>query len=307
MRVRSYNNKTTRRPFGQKGWGMNVIRNTIVATAAVLFLSCVDNEISFFIEHAKIQPEGPDCTASASDEVASSGLIDVMFRKGFSNTYLITNQLMSQEDYDNVKAETNGILIDAFDVSITTTDTNENIGVSERIPSQDFLEPESSDVAEAVILSSDLVEEMANAAGCLRRTAENYPAESMFQTTEPKDRNGNPVPRGLGTVNTGIRFYGHTQGGKAVQTQRFIFPIRLCCGCLVNWYFCNDPCERYCTEGDGFEDDKMCVLGIENGDSLFDCRKIYNNIGQDWPCMIENPNGTDPPLVRSTCTCPLSC
>jgi hypothetical protein len=283
----------------------------ILFTAAMMILlclSCVDNDISFFIEHVKIHPKSPACTYNESDDVEFHGTLDVVFGNSYTNGYLVRNQLMSREDYDNLKAETNGVLVDSYDVVLRTLETNEEIGVSDRLPSELYIPPESSDVVITEVLTPPIVSEIAASTGCLRLNRENYPEETMFEVGTRTDSNGLPVPRELGTVNASLKFYGHSQGGKDVKTQRFTFPIRLCCGCLVKWSLCDELCGRYCTETADIEDHKMCVLGVANGEGQFDCRDIYRDLNRVWSCLEPSEEaGEEGQLVPANCNCKESC
>ena len=303
MRTNRYIDEKTQRPSGTTmRWGMRGIISVLTAGLSVLVGSCVDNEISLFIEHAKVQPEAPDCVTSPSDDNTSAGEIDLAFRNGFVNMYLIQNQLMSREDYDNLVAETNGVFIDSYDVSVTIASTNQAVGMSERLPSPIYIEPESTEVVSAIVLPAALVDELADAAGCVPLNIINYPEESMLRTAEREDVNGLPVPRTVGTINTSVRFYAHSQGGSDLETQRFTFPISACCGCLVEWGNCDAYCDRYCTEPSAFEEDKMCTAGIANGEGMYDCRRMYRDISRTWQCL-DDPDDVD----FSTCNCEDNC
>ncbi len=265
-------------------------RTTVVAFLSMLPLvlgGCQENEISFFVEHVKVKPKAPSCSYSVSDDKMSYGAIDLAFGNRYTNGYLVQNQLMAREDYDNLIAETNGIFVEAYEVNIRTSDAREVFGTSERIPFEMYLEPETSDLIVVDILTESVVWELAEATQCLGLSRENYPPETMFTSAHDlEDRNGLPVPRYFESVYTQIRFFGHSQGGIDLETQAFTFPINLCCGCFVEWGKCYRECERYCTETEDFDAHSMCVLGNFNGDeSKLDCREIYQNFSMEWDCL----------------------
>ena len=86
---------------------------TVMALSIVLvILGCVDNDVTFFVEHVKVQPEAPQCSTSAGDDFAPSGLVDLGVASSFFNYYYVTNAAMLREDYDNIRAETDGIMVE---------------------------------------------------------------------------------------------------------------------------------------------------------------------------------------------------
>ena len=97
-----------------------------ISTALALVIafvagSCVDNEVTFFIEHMKVQPKPPGCTTNTGDEIAASGLVDLATATSFGGWYYVTNHAMIREEYDNLRAETDGIFVDGMEAYVTTT------------------------------------------------------------------------------------------------------------------------------------------------------------------------------------------
>ena len=300
--------------ISRMSWKRRVLLGGLIASMTVsLFGSCVENEISFFVEHVKVQPKTPACAYSESDEVAADGTLDLIFGNGFSNGYQLRNQLMSREDYDNLKAENGGLFIDSYEVSLRTAATNQELGFSQRLPREYHMEPESTDVIVAEVLPPDIAWQLAEENHCLPLRQVNYPPENLFPTDPTlysTDADGNLVPRTIGVVNSRIQFFGHSQGGDSLETQVYTFPITLCCGCLVEWGLCKDPCERYCTEYKDLDEPKMCVPGVANGDDLYDCREKYLNTSMVWECPMVNTDEEtmgESPIVTGACSCATSC
>ncbi len=280
------------------------MRQFVISTVLVIGLgtaACVDNEISFFIEHAKTQPEAPACTWSPSDDFSTTGLIDLAFSSSYPQGFLVQNQLMSREDYDNLIAETNGIFVEGYEVSVRLASTNEAIGGTEAADVEIYVEPESVGIIPVIVLSDSVVDDLADAVGCLPLNSRNYPDETVYSSGT--DINGEWISRDLGFANAQVRFLGHTNGGLDVETPEFTFGIYLCCGCLVNWNNCSDRCQRYCGEPD---ENKMCTLGVANGESQFDCRNLYSDPNAVWDdlsnenCVETNELGEE---VPRSCTC----
>ena len=260
----------------------------------VLTGSCHDNETSFFIEHAKSQPEPPDCVVGESDPKTGGAQLDLTLGYNIGTSFLVRNQLVAREDYDNLKAESNGIFIDAADVSLRSGN-NQSLG-STRIAADDYVDPESTLLAGSILITGTQGFELAQRYSCLPLNSQNYPLGSH------RDVNGNPVPRWLGSVQAVVRFLGHTNGDVEVETPPFIFHVELCCGCNVNWMRCVTSCDAQCTEPD--EEHGMCNLGVSTGDSEYDCRLIYYNPAATWePARHERDICVDDFGLSRPCTC----
>jgi hypothetical protein len=278
----------------------HIMKKIAILTVLVCSLgtgACVDNEISFFIEHAKAQPEAPNCVWSPSDEFATTGLVDLSFASSYNQGFLVQNQLMAREDYDNLKAETNGIFVEAYEVSVRLA-PNDSVSDNERRDVEIYVEPESVGIIVVTILNETVIAALGESGGCLPLGYANYSPDAMFPSREDDD--GNHVPRDVGFVWVTVRFLGHTNGGLDVETPEYTFGIQLCCGCLVDWSKCNDPCERYCKDP---EASKMCSFGVANGDSMLDCREIYSNPSAVWGCDTVDSEGN--PVT--SCNCEETC
>ncbi len=262
----------------------------------LLAFGCEDNEISFYVEHAKAQPEAPTCEVSESDGFASYGILDLAFGSSYGGSYLVKNALMSREDYGNLRAETNGIFIDGMEVYVRQMDGS-MVGSTEYYEFEHYLAPEETGLAHAVAVPASITQGLADNYGCLLLNDSNYP-----QDTITYDVNGQRVPRSLDSVYTVVRFLGHSQGGSDVQTPEFTFLIHLCCGCLVDWDNCGNGCSAFCEEPEGHG---MCTMGVGNGGAEMDCRMLYHNTGARWgECSIDE---ADPDAGTRQCNCDDDC
>ena len=266
-------------------WNLLVIA---ILVAAALSTSCEPNEISLFIEHVKALPEAPSCVYSVSDDFISGETMDLAVASGASNAYLAKNQLMAREDYDNLRAESNGILTEGYEVSINLASNNENIGGSNRFIHEFYIAPQTEGLLIADTIPSNVADALAEEFDCLPFNRVTYPEDNLY-SSGAVDAAGRVVPRRLGTVYATVRFFGHTQGQSDVETQDFSFPVNLCCGCSINWTNCGnpDPCERYCASPD---ETKMCMPGVLDGSNEIDCRTVYHNPGAVWGCVDEDGN-----------------
>lgn len=262
---------------------------------ALSVMSCEPNEISFFIQHVKALPEAPACSYSVSDDFVSGIVVDLALQPGVTNAYLLKNQLISREDYDNLRAESNGILAEGYEISVSLSATNETIGGSNRYSQELYIPPQSEELMFAYTIPPDVSRALADELNCLLLNSTNYPDDTVFQYGT--DVNGNAVARDLGNVLSTVRFFGHTQGAIDVETQGFSFPIRLCCGCSVNWNNCASTCERYCKP---VKTVQTCNPGVVDGDNQYDCRALYAGTASWTGCVDEDG-------VSRPCTCDLDC
>ncbi|MCP4599484.1 MAG: hypothetical protein GY847_02925 [Proteobacteria bacterium] len=254
-----------------------------VVLLGILAAGCVENDISFFIEHVKMQPEMPKCEVTESDGFVAQGTLDLSFRNAYGAWYLLSNHLMAREDYGNLKAETNGIIIDGMEVHVRGLD-GELHGKTEYYEFEHFIPPEATGVWAGYAIPATVVRELANEHGCLPLNSGNYPSNTIG-----RDVNGGSV-KYIGMVYSVVRFLGHTNGHSDVTTPKFTFPIHLCCGCLVEWENCVDPCSQYCTD---VEEHTMCTPGVFNGGEGYDCRALYHNPDAVWQggCTEELDDG----------------
>ena len=241
-------------------WGIALV---IAVLQGAFAFGCVDNEESFFIEHVKAQPQAPDCEVSVSDGNIAMGLLDLSFRNSYTGWYLVNNGLVSREDLGNLVTETNGIIVDGAEVYVRALN-GAVIGATEYYEFERFIPPEEESIAFALSLPGTIVGELA--------ASQNCPVLTSLSGQLAVNA----------TVYSVVRFIGHTNGDVDVETPEFTFPIELCCGCLVEWANCADPCSRFCEEP---EKHGMCTPGVYNGGDLYDCRYLYyDDPDKSWDC-----------------------
>ncbi len=248
---------------------------------------CVDNEQSFYIDHVKSQPDAPECVISEGDNWISSTGLDLSVATGYIAPMLVTNALVSRENSANLQAETNGIFVDGAESYLESADGLQ-IGGTEYFDQPVWIEPESKEIAFAVMVSASQVFTLADDLDCLRATDENYPRDTLGDT----DTNGQVVGRSLMSVYANVRLLGHTNGTLDVETQLFRFLINICCGCHIDWGSCADPCTAFCTPP---EYDSYCDPGVF-GDGVYPCGNIYFDSEATWDC--EDADG-----LPATCGC----
>jgi hypothetical protein len=282
--------------------GRLVLGTTFALIVGFFAYACHDDEVAFFIEHVKTQPDAPDCEVTTGDNYTSGGYMDLALAGEFYGWFLVQNQLLAREDYANLKAETNGIFVEGVEVYIRTGN-QEVVGSSEYYPQEFYIEPESEEIVGAVMVPYNAIQAIANQAGCLPLSKENYPNYSVYPPSTSNnpylDRNGSAFLEKSGTIYSVARILGHSGGGTDVETQEFTFRIGWCCGCLVNWTSCFDPCERYCEPP---EEHGMCTIGVANGGAPYDCRNIYHDPRVTWGDCGSDADGDAIPCTCDSCS-----
>jgi len=247
--------------------------------------SCVDNEQSFYIEHIKVLADPPSCESNTGDAKASAALLDLALADSFRGYYYITNGTMIRKGHDTLKAESNGILIDGMEVYVINVD-GALVGGPEFFQFQGYLAPDSSDIAPGYVVPASVVRTLADAHGC--KSAADL-AVDVFGSTGagvPELPGGfyqavlDEIEYDLPAIYSVVRFLGHTQGGKEVETNEYSFMVQLCCNCLVNWHNCFSGKGAYCEEPEEYQ---TCNEGVISGSgSTKDCRLYTYGLTSVW-------------------------
>ena len=266
------------------------MRATITVMAlsiALAILGCVDNDVTFFVEHVKVQPEAPQCSTSAGDDFSPSGLIDLAVANSLFNYYYVTNAAMLREDYDNIRAETDGIIVEGMEVYVEST-TGGLVGGTEYFDFQHYIPPESSEIMAAISIPDSVVGDLADAAGC-RRVDTYDDAEEIAALSLQSPRAWPPQwESDTGTIYSVVRFLGHTQGGRDVETEEFSFMVKTCCNCLVDWSPCINLCGTFCESG---EEVDVCYVGVANSaGTVIDCRQLGYDRTSVWQSVDSSGN-----------------
>jgi hypothetical protein len=251
-----------------------------MAVGVALAAGCADNEVTFYIDHVKAQPAPPECSASTGDPAAPQGLIDLAFGNAYKAFYQVTNRAMVRDQSENLRAETDGIMVEGMEVYVETPE-GEIIGGSDTNNFYQYpiyIEPESTDIVFADSLPENIVLELASEKGCAQ-LADYEEADFVKLIEDPSV----PLPesKSLGFVYSVVRFLGHTNGGTEVQTPEFPFLIDMCCNCLVAWDNCVNHCSAFCLSP---ETATTCTPGVGG---FTDCAFYSHNPKHTW----ELPDG----------------
>ncbi|MDD5307843.1 MAG: hypothetical protein PHU25_11035 [Deltaproteobacteria bacterium] len=263
----------------------------VMIVGAALAAGCADNEVTFYVEHMKVQAAPPECTSTTGDAPAHEGYLDLAFGQGFAGWYQVTNKAMVRDQTENLRAETDGIFVEGMEVYVETAD-GAIVGTSDQnnfFQYALYIEPESSDIVFGNALPETVVRELATQFNC--KLLEDYTYDDYMKIVFLGQQSQQVIQqvseeissRSFGSVYSVIRFLGHTNGGTEVQTPEYPFMLSLCCNCLIDWGNCMEPCSAFCQEP---EQDKMCISGVADGlspDNKFDCRNLTSSPSQTWP------------------------
>jgi hypothetical protein len=278
----------------------------VLLATGLLFGGCVENEITLFVEHMKVQPKPPTCVSNTGDEKAAEGVIDLAIAHSFAGYYYVTNAAMIREEYDNLRAETDGVFIEGMEVYVLPTAGGGPIGGSEYYEYQMYIPPQSSDIVPAVVIPNAIVEQLREENGC--SAAFSYDPEGMFVDGEMADAFWNGITAEYyDSVYAVVRFLGHTAGGSDLTTPEYSFLITPCCNCLVNWTCCTMPCDAFCSDPD---ESTTCNPGVLAGNGTleevsYDCRNIYHGALASWGDSDDPDGGVD--WTCENCTVSAAC
>lgn len=249
------------------------IQLVVSLLAAIVAWGCVDNEQTFYVEHAKVPPDPPECTVSVGDAVASAASIDLMQAWAPTISVLATNALMSQENYGRLKAESNGIIVDGYEVYTMIPGEGVAPTGTEYYEYNHYIAPESTDLLHAIMMTSATTSNFRTTYGCGGQSL-NAIADAIFynglaayyqskNTAIPADIaskltdsravlaeiTADPPRQMPDTIYSVVRFLGHTQGNKDVETPEFTFALHPYCGPVGGWKPCiASLCTAFCQD-----------------------------------------------------------
>lgn len=272
-----------------------VLTGTVLALLLAAALGgCRDNEESFYIEHMKAMADPPDCKYSTGDPYRHGIRVDLSLRQDhdFFGHFQTTNALLAREDYDNLKAESNGIFVEGSETVVTVG--GQSVGGSAYSSAEIYIGPETTNVLPGIAIPGDVFADLAEHYGCPSSGAMLAGMSAQLLATGAAT-----PPAGyselLSTGYATVRFIGHTQGGTDVETNGFTFTLDFCCGCAVDWNSCDTPCEMFCDEA--AEVVSMCEWGVDVEEDL-SCTGWGFDPEADWPT---EDVGADAGVVGSDC------
>lgn len=227
---------------------------------AVVFAGCADNRETLFVRQVNAFDE--DCTVTPDPGALfhTGGTLDVAYRGSYVLTPIMENQMVARENRDSVRVESNGIQIDGAIIRLYET-------------SDPSLPPEETEpVLEFFSYASSYIEPESVGASIFTAIPPEY-TDRRYEDLcgfAPGEFSGNYSPA-TDLVLVGATVQGTTNGGLAVESPEFYFPVDLCCGCLIA---CTPEADNPdndvpdCASTDELSTN-ICVLGQ---DSPMDCR-----------------------------------
>jgi hypothetical protein len=209
------------------GWGHVFGGLALVTGGSAVVAACTHNDSTIFVRNVlapQLVMSGAGClyTTDPTQPVISSGVLDVDLRGSYDPTYILGNQMVPEVNGAQLQTETAIVTIQGAIVRIT-------------------------DVAGAQLktftrlTSTTLNPSAGSTPGFAPITVTTIDGDTL--STDPDIVN--IVASGTGAVRlvTYVRFFGHTLGGKAVESNEFEFPVDVCKGCLIGFSASSeDPC-----------------------------------------------------------------
>lgn len=214
----------------------------MLSVGALSLPGCADNDTMLFVKGVMSLAPG-ECTAvaEANSTLLLGGVVDTYFRSDYRATLLVGNQLVARGSRDQLRTESNRVVLRGAEVSVLDSD-EKNIVPDFTVPGTGFVDVGTSSDPGYGVLSTILI-----------------PA-------------GTPPPPG-GIYLVDVRVFGETLGGAEVESSTLRFPISTCDRCLLSFPLdADDPAVSgyQCTAGDaGGGEDIPCRLGQ---DDYIDCR-----------------------------------
>jgi hypothetical protein len=239
--------------------------------AMVLLLgACAENRETLFVRQVQVPQD--DCTISDDAEglFRTGGVLDVAFQGEYVLTPLLENQMIARQSRESLRVESNGVQVDGAIVRLYETSDPE-LPPEETAPVLEFFSYASSYIApegNSPTLFTAIPPEYT-------RSAEVYERLCGFgigQSPAGYD------PR-TDLVLVGATIQGITNGGLAVESPEFLFPVTLCCGCLASCTSDADEPEIAGADCCGTDEvtDAPCFRGQ---DQYVDCR-LYRGSSDD--------------------------
>jgi len=193
-------------------------RTVFLLSFATLLLGtgqgCADSDNTIFVRHAIAPPAVTQGTCIYTGDISqpyiSQGVMDLALTDEYSPWLLVGNQLQNRKNPSEIRVDTGTVAIEGV---VTTV-----------------RDPSGAVVHEFTSLRSGSVE--ASTGNDVIYSAVEAVAIDAATTAIVRD---DVKARGAAgrLVIAGMKVFGTTLGGTAVETQEFSFPVKLCYGCLI--------------------------------------------------------------------------
>jgi hypothetical protein len=190
-----------------------VLAGLTLLVGASAIPACVHNDSSIFIQDVLAQQlvtpgQGCKYTADPTQPYIPQGTLDIALSPSYGAVFLVGNQMVAEVNPQTPTTETSTFRVEGAIVRIT--DASGNQLKSYTTPLGATIYPESGTTPSYTAISAEIVDP---------GTAASV--------------GGSAAAGGTGLVVTHTRFFGHTLGGRYVESDEFGFPVTICAGCLL--------------------------------------------------------------------------
>jgi hypothetical protein len=194
-------------------WGHLLVGLSLLAGAAAAVPACVHNDSTLFVQNVLAPPlvtAGQECTFTSdpTQPAISSGTMDVALTGAYNATFLLANQMVSESNSQQLQTETSTIHVEGAVVRITDAAGNQLNNYTRFAAGTVY--PASGTTPGYAPISVDIVD-----------------------STSASSISGQLAGGAVVRLVTYTTFFGHTLGGRYVESDEFGFPVDVCYACLV--------------------------------------------------------------------------
>jgi hypothetical protein len=233
---------------------------TMLVGGGTVTSACVHNDSSIFIQNVlapQLVSPGQTCkfTSDPTQLYLPSGTLDVAVLGGYGAVFLVGNQMVPEANPQTPTTETNNVRVEGAIVRITDAAGAQLNSYS--TPLGATLYPAVGTTPSYTPIGATIIDP---------GTASKVAASSTLQAG------------GIAHLVTHTRFFGHTLGGRYIESDEFGFPVDVCSHCLVP-VCTTTPTMMTMTSGTASTEPIPCVLGQ---DFMFDCATCFAH----FPVML---------------------
>jgi hypothetical protein len=212
-------------------WGHVMAGSVVLGIGSAAAFACVHDDTSVFIQNVlapqQVTP-GSGCSygPSTTQPFIPFGVLDVALRASYDPTYLVGNQLTAEANSAQLMTETSTIRVEGATVRLTDSQGS-SVGTGS------FTSLTSGTIYPAV-------------GGTPSYTPITVPSviDSATVAAIMKSSSAQLVA-GYVRVITYVRIFGHTLGGRYVESDEFEFPVDVCQACLISYSQADsNPCYK---------------------------------------------------------------
>jgi hypothetical protein len=193
---------------------------TLLVGGGAVMSACVHNDSSIFIQNVLAQQlvaAGQMCkfTSDPTQAYISGGRLDIAIRGEYDAVFLVGNQMVPEANPQTPTTETSTVRVEGAIVRIT--DASGAQLRSYTTPLGATLYPATGTTPGYTPIGATIVDQM---------TVTKLAGSSVLQATPTQSS-------GVVHLVTYTRFFGHTLGGRYIESDEFGFPVDVCNHCLL--------------------------------------------------------------------------